>query len=194
MPKGLKFVKANNLGHFDPNTNTVTWSLAELPPSETGSVTLVAVPTETGQHTVTIEGKAQQGLVDRKEQTTMVEGLAAVEFDIRGADEAIEVGGETTYQIHVVNRGSKAAANLQVAALFPPEMTPLRTDGGRAELSEHGVQFEPIAQLAPGAEATFRIRAKAIQPGDLRIKAQMLVDDMRQPVTKEEGTRVYVDR
>ena len=55
LPKGLKFVKANNSGQFDPNTNTVTWSLDELPATETGSVTLVAVPIEVGEQKMRVQ-------------------------------------------------------------------------------------------------------------------------------------------
>jgi uncharacterized repeat protein (TIGR01451 family) len=192
LPKGMKFVKANNAGHYDPQTHTVTWNLEELPPAETGSVTLVAVPIETGEQRMEIHGKARQGLSDAKEQTVTVEGLANVTFDVRATDEAIEVGGETTYQIHVVNEGSIAATNLRIAALFPPELKPLRTDGP-ATVDRRTVQFETIARLEPKGETTFKIRAQAIQPGDLRVKVQVQTDDMHQPVTKEENTRVYVD-
>lgn len=195
LPRGMKFVKANNAGHYDPQTRTVTWNLEELPPSETGSVTLVAVPIEAGEQRLKIAGKARQGLSDAKEKTVIVEGLAAVTFDVRGEDEAIEVGGETTYQIHVVNEGSMAATNMIVSALFPAEMKPVRAEGpAKYALDRHAVQFEPIPRLEPKGEATFRIRAQAIQPGDLRVKVQVQTDDMRQPVLKEENTRVYVDR
>ena len=194
LPKGMKFVKANNAGHYDPETHTVTWNLEELPPSETGSVTLVAMPIEAGEQHMKIQGKARQGLTDAKEKTVVVEGLAAVTFDVRAADEAIEVGGETTYLIHVVNEGSIAAANLQITALFPPEMKPLRAEGAaRGMIDRHTVQFEPIPRLDPKGEATFRVRAQALQPGDLRVKVLVQTDDMHQPVTKEENTRVYVD-
>jgi uncharacterized repeat protein (TIGR01451 family) len=194
LPKGMKFIQANNAGHYDPQTHTVRWSLEELPPTETGRVTLVAMPIEVGEQTVKIEGKAKQGLSDEKQQTVTVEGLAAVECDIRGTDDAIEVGGETTYQIHVVNQGSKAAENLRVSAIFPPEMKVLRVEGtGHPAIDDHRVDFEPLAQLAPKAEATFRVRAQALQAGDLRVKMQLQSDDMRQPVNKEESTRVYVD-
>jgi hypothetical protein len=60
-------------------------------------------------------------------------------------------------------------------------------------MDDHRVDFEPIAQLAPKAEATFRIRAQALQAGDLRVKMQLQSDDMHQPINKEESTRVYVD-
>jgi uncharacterized repeat protein (TIGR01451 family) len=195
LPKGLKFVKANNSGQYDPNTNSVVWSLEELPAAETGSVTLVAVPIEVGEQKMKVQGKARQGLSDEKEQTVVVEGLAALSFDVKAADEAIEIGGETTYQIHVVNQGSKAASNVQIAAEFPAELKATRAEGPSKEtVEDHRVQFEPLARLAPKADATFRIRAQALQAGDLRIKVQLLTDESRQPITKEESTRVYTDQ
>ncbi len=194
LPKGMKFVKANNSGQFDPNTNTVTWSLEELPATETGSVSLVAVPVEIGEQRLTVQGKARQGLSAEKEQTVVVEGLASLAFEVQGADEAIEIGGETTYQIHVVNQGSKGASNVRITAIFPPELKALRAEGPtRESVEDHRVGFEPIARLAPKAEATFRIRAQALKAGDLRVKVQITSDDARQPILKEESTRVYTD-
>ncbi len=195
LPRGMKFVKANNSGHYDPATNTVAWSLEELPATETGSVTLVAVPVEPGEQKVRVMGRAQSGLADEKEQTVVVEGLAAVEFDIRAVDEAIETGGETTYVIRVVNTGSKAATGVQVNVLLPAELKATAAEGAsRGAVADHQVQFESLAHLAPKGDATFRVRAKALQPGDLRVKAQLLTDDMRAPLTKEESTRVYADQ
>jgi uncharacterized repeat protein (TIGR01451 family) len=195
LPKGLKFVKANNSGQYDPNTNSVTWSLEELPAAETGSVTLVALPIEVGEQRMKVQGKAQQGLSDEKDQTVIVEGLAALAFDVQVSDDAIEIGGETTYQIHVVNQGSKAASNVQIAAVFPPELKATHAEGpSREAVEEHRVQFEPLARLAPKSDATFRIRAQALAAGDLRIKVQLMTDEMRQPVTREESTRVYTDQ
>jgi uncharacterized repeat protein (TIGR01451 family) len=195
LPRGLKFVKANNSGQFDPNTNTVTWSLEELPAAETGSVTLVAMPVEVGEQRIRVQGRAQQGLSDEKEQPIVVEGIAALAFDVQASDEAIEIGGETTYQIHVVNQGSKAASNVQIAALLPPELKATHAEGpSREAVEDHRVQFEPLARLAPKSDATFRIRAQALGPGDLRVKVQLVTDEMRQPITKEESTRVYTDQ
>jgi uncharacterized repeat protein (TIGR01451 family) len=195
LPKGLKFVKANNSGQYDPNTNSVTWSLEELPAAETGSVTLVALPVEVGEQRMKVQGKAQQGLSDEQDHTVLVEGLAALALDVQVSDEAIEIGGETTYQIHVVNQGSKAASNVQIAAIFPPELKATHAEGpSREAVEEHRVQFEPLARLAPKSDATFRIRAQAIAAGDLRVKVQLMTDEMRQPVTREESTRVYTDQ
>ena len=55
------------------------------------------------------------------------------------------------------------------------------------------VVFDGLAQLAPKADTTYRLRVKALKAGDLRTRIQLLTDDMQTPVTKEESTRVYAD-
>src|SRR5690606_34669232 len=38
LPKGLRFIKANNMGEYDAGTHAIYWSLAELPQGERGTV------------------------------------------------------------------------------------------------------------------------------------------------------------
>jgi len=106
----------------------------------------------------------------------------------------IEVGGETTYEIRVLNQGSKAATSLQLAVQLPPQLQPLAAEGpARHTVAGNAVRFEPLARLAPKADTTYRVRAKGLQPGDLRTRVQLITDDMQSPVTKETSTRVYAD-
>ena len=115
MPPGLKFVSANNAGYYEESTRTVRWRLEELPANETGSVELVTMPVEAGQHAIKLRGTAQKGLVVEKEQPVLVEGIAAILFQVADTVDPVEVGGETTYEVRVVNQGSKAAANVRLA-------------------------------------------------------------------------------
>jgi uncharacterized repeat protein (TIGR01451 family) len=194
LPRGLKFVSANNAGHYDAKSHTVTWSLAELPPAETGTVMLTAIPTEPGEQRLRAEGRAQQNLSDEKEQITTVEGVAAVLFEVMDIADPVEVKGEAQYEIRVTNQGSKAADNVQLAALLPPELKFISGDGPtRVAAQGQVVRFEPIARLAPKADVTYRIVTQGLRPGDLRIKVQLMTADLREPVTKEESTRVYAD-
>jgi hypothetical protein len=48
-------------------------------------------------------------------------------------------------------------------------------------------------RLAPKADITYRITAQAVSPGDSRIKVLLQTEEMNEPVTKEESTRVYKD-
>ena len=73
-------------------------------------------------------------------------------------------------------------------------MTPLAGEGpSRVAVDSQQAVSDPLAQLAPGEEAVYRISAKGGQSGDHVIRIQLTSDDSRTPVTKEEGTRVYAD-
>ena len=194
LPEGLKFVSANNSGRFDPNTRAVYWQMDELPVSKQGTCELVTLPVAAGQFNLKVRSVAQRGLVSEKEQPVLVEGLAAVKFQLSHTKDPLEVGGETTYEISVINQGSKASANLQIAVYLPPELRPLAAEGPtKYTIQDNKVLFESLPKLDPKSVAAFRVRHKGIRPGDLRVRCQLLTDEMQQPVVKEESTRVYAD-
>lgn len=194
LPKGLQYVNANNLGEYDQATHSVYWSLAELPANEQGVVEVTALPIAPGEHTIRAATKARQGLEDRAERSLSVEGMAALTFETRALENLIEIGGETVIEIRVTNRGSKAASNVQVAVLMPPGLQAVDAKGD----SQHAVQgnqvnFAPVVQLAPGAEAIFHVTARGEAPGDQRAKVRVTSQD-EQPITKEASARVYSDQ
>ncbi len=194
LPSGLKFVGANNAGHYEEADRAVHWKLEELPTGETGTVELVTMPIEAGQQKIRLRGTAERGLAVEKEQPVLIEGIAAIMFTVADVTDPIGVGVETTYEIRVLNQGSKAAGNVRLAVLFPAEMRPVAAEGPTSNtLDGNRVLFEGLSRLAPKADVTYRVRARGLQPGDLRIRVQLLTDEMHGPVTKEESTRVYSD-
>ncbi len=194
LPKELKFVEANNGGQFDPATRSVYWSLEELPPQETGTVTLTTLPLQAGDARLLIKSKAQQNLADQREEVVSIEGLAAINFQVSDVNDPIEVNGQTAYEVRVTNQGSKAASNIRLVALLPKEMKAISAEGPvRYKVEGQRVVFEPLKQLAPKADTTFSIKVQALAAGDLRLQVQVSTDEIREPTTKEEGTRVYGD-
>ncbi len=192
LPKGLKFVEANNAGQYDGATGTVYWSLEELPPGETGTVSVTALPIEPGELRLHVKGRAQQGLTDEHDEIVTVEGIAAILFELVDINDPIEVGGETTYEIRVINQGSKSASDVRVVALLPPQLQAVSAEGpARHVIDGQRVLFDPVLQLAPKADMTYTVKVKALGAGDLRLRVQVLTDEIRTPITKEESTRVY---
>ena len=194
LPDGLKFVGANNSGHYERADHTVHWQLEELPSNAEGTVELVTMPIEAGQQTIRLRGTADRDVSADGEQPVMVEGIVAIKFELVDVTDPIEVGGETTYEVRVVNQGTKAATNVRLAVLLPAEMRAVGAEGPtRHVLDGSRILFEGLSRLAPKADTTYRVRAQGLRPGDLRISAQLRTDEMRTPVTKEESTRVYAD-
>jgi uncharacterized repeat protein (TIGR01451 family) len=194
LPDGMKFVSANNAAYYDEANRAVVWRLKELPSNEKGMVELVTLPVEAGQQTIKFRGTAQKGLAVEKEQPVLVEGIAAVLFQMAHDKDPVEVGGNVTYEVRALNQGSKDATNVQVVFLLPPELKPVAAEGPtRHVLDGNRIVFDGVARLAPKGDATFRIRAQGVQPGDLRVRCQLKTAEMQSPVTKEESTRVYAD-
>jgi uncharacterized repeat protein (TIGR01451 family) len=196
LPEGLEFVSADNFGQYDESTRSVYWSLAELPPRERGEVKLVAMPVELGEQRLQVEADAKLGLADRAESTLQVEGLAAIKSEVTDIADPVEVGGETSYEIRIVNQGSKAATNVQVVAQLPEGLGAVRADGPtpNPRVEPTRVTFAPLQKLSPKADATYRIDVQGLSPGDQRILVMIMTDDLAAPIKKEESTRVYADR
>jgi uncharacterized repeat protein (TIGR01451 family) len=194
LPQSMKYVNSNNSGQYDSSRHTVTWNLAALPPQEMGTVELTLMPIQMGTFPIRVDAKAAMGLSDSRTHDVEIEGIAALLFTVTDVNDPVETGGETTYEVHVVNQGSKTATNLRIAALVPRGMEPLRADGpSRVSIQGQKVLFDPLARLAPQGDTIYRIYVRGTQPGDKRIQVQMASDEITQPVLKEESTFVYSD-
>ncbi len=195
LPRGLRFVDTNNSGHYDSSTHSVRWSLAELPAKEMGTVKLATIPTTMGDQRIRVETTASMGLQASAEHDMTVEGLAALLFTVTDVSDPIEVGGETTYEVHVVNQGTKPASNLRLDASIPAGMEAVNGEGpARAIVESNRVSFEPLAKLVPQADTFYKIHVRGTSAGDKRVIVRLMSDDVTEPVTKEESTHVYSDQ
>ena len=194
LPKGLKFVSTDHHGEYDNTEHAVYWKLEELPPQIGDSVKLMAIAIEPGEQKVRLEGTADLGVRAQFEHVVRVESVPELEFSVKDTADPIELGADTMYEIKVVNRGTRTATGVQIAASFPQALKPIQ-GGGPSDVRIEGqiVLFSPLQRLAPGAEAVFRVKAKAIAEGDNVIRVQISSDDKTTPVTKDESTRVYSD-
>lgn len=194
LPAGLQFVRANNSGSYDPTTHSVQWLLAELPVGQTGAAELVVKPIAAGSNELVCAVRDDLGVSAEQRLAIQVEGISALHFQVADTKDPLPVGSETIYEIRVINQGTKEATNVQVVATLPQGLRALAGEGPVANtVNGNEVLFGKLPQLAPKAEAVFRIRAQAVAAGDQRARVQILSDDIRLPITKEESTQVYAD-
>lgn len=194
LPKGLRFLSANNQGRYDAPNHAVYWSLDELPAGAKGDVQVTAEPIEVGEQKLRVEGRADLGLAKVFEQVVLVEGRAELFYTVTDSADPIEVGADTIYQVRVVNQGSKVDTNIQVALELPPELEALAGEGpARHSIQGQQVVFDPLPRLAPQEEATFKLQVRGKAEGDHKVRVLLSSDESRSAVTKEESTRVYAD-
>ena len=120
--------------------------------------------------------------------------IAALALELVDLEDPVEVGGELTYEVRVVNQGSCPCTNIQITATVPEGLLPREATGPSAHrLQGPQIVFEPLPKLATKADVVYRMKARGVQPGDYRFQVQMTCDQLRQPVHKEESSRVYKD-
>jgi uncharacterized membrane protein len=195
LPRGVRFVSANNEGQFDPGSNAVYWSLESLNIGQSASVTVTTTPVETGPQDIDFIAAADLQLKENLRQPMLVEHLVDLFFEIDDLEDHIEIGSETKYRIRLVNQGTKPAVNVQLSLACDPGIRPISCDGDiPGEVRGQEVMFAPVTSLNPGEELIVIVTAAGAATGEHRIAAILRSDDSEFNISKEESTRVYSDR
>lgn len=195
LPRGVKFVSANNQGQYDPGSNAVYWSLDRLNVSQAVSVQLTTTPVEVGEQNIEFIATADLDQKTTFRQPLVVEDLVELFFEIDDVDDVIEIGSETRYRVRLMNQGTVVATNIQLTFSAEQGIRPVSVDNRLAgEVRGQEVVFAPIAAIRPGEVLETFITAAATAPGEHRVVARLRADQREMNVSKEESTRVYADR
>jgi len=182
------------------------WAVGDLAVGQVKEYTFEGTPMQPGSLAFHATAEGSRGTKAMKSIQTAVDGIPALRMEMLDSVDPVEKGGETTYEIRVVNTGSKADANIMIKCELPKQFEYVSANGPtkvtelqNASLRPGGVianerstlYFDPIAELAPKTEAVFKIKVKAVGTGDARFRATLTSKHLTSPVTKEESTRVY---
>jgi hypothetical protein len=196
IPAGFRFHQANQGGKYQDTTRRVSWTLGELQPGQSREMAVDLIPIEAGEHRLVAQAQAARGLKSEAETRTLVEGLSSLSIDVGHTDDPLEVGAETIYEIRLANTGTKMETNIEVACTLPEQLefraakcsTPVRF---RQEGQE--IFFETLPRLAPKADVIYRVQVRGIAPGDIRFRTRIKADGLKEPMQREESTRIYSD-
>lgn len=192
LPAGLEFANASDGGLYDPSSRAVTWRIGSHPAGTRKALSLRSKATVVGDQAIRIAATADRGIETRTEGVVAVEGIPALMLEVVDLEDPIEVGGDLTYEVRVVNQGSCPCTNIQITAQVPEGLAAQDATGPTAyRVNGASVVFEPLPKLATKADVVFRIRVKGVQPGDYRFKVQLTCDQLKTPVNKEEASRIY---
>ena len=193
VPAAFRFMEAGSGGSFDNTTRQVTWFVGRLEPNETVSVAVNLLACDLGDHRLVFAARADAGAEGQTEMLSRIEGVSSLVLDVTDADDPVEVGGETVYQMRITNRGSLPARRVQIVATMPIEMRALTSNGPtRGTIEGQKVLFMPIELLGAGQTEQYEVRVQCLRSrARLRFRAYFRSDENPNPVLEEESTRVY---
>jgi uncharacterized repeat protein (TIGR01451 family) len=192
IPDGLTFAHASDGGQWVGGNAMVRWNLADLPAGESKELTLTCVGAKIGDFVLAPEAQVNQRQIAVGKVATSVRGVAALSVEVADVADPVEVQGETIYEIHVVNQGTMTVTGVAVVCTIPEEIEAIAADGPTSQrIVGQVLTFDPLAELAPHAEAIFRVKCRGLKEGNARFKATVQTEQLKSPVTEEESTTVY---
>jgi uncharacterized repeat protein (TIGR01451 family) len=191
VPEGLEFVAASTGGAFHPAEHAIVWPPGALAEGQSQGVTFRLRARTPGDWAVQAVATAERVAGATATHAVHVEGVPALALEVLAPDAALAVGGETTYELRVLNKGSAPGENVRLVAWLPEGLAAVQVEGpvpGAAQGQQ--VVFLPLAQLPPRVDAVYRIRVRGRAPAAGRFRVELRADSLPRPVREELSTLV----
>jgi hypothetical protein len=122
---------------------------------------------------------------------TEVKALADLKLVVNDPPGPLPIGEQASFEVRILNRGTKAAENVNVIAQFSEGIEPVEAVGSPANIVPGQVVFQPIRELAPGAELVLKVVARAERAGVHRFRAEITCGDSETRLAAEESTYFF---
>ncbi|MEZ6142194.1 MAG: hypothetical protein R3B84_16665 [Zavarzinella sp.] len=151
------------------NRDAVEWTFDHLLPNQTKEVNLMLQTSTPGQRNVLITAVADRGEAQKKELSTTVKGVAAIDWDV-SVPGTVAVGNEVYYQVTIINQGTATAPSIRTDVDLPKHVELLETNyrysrgtGENARL----LSFQAM-DIPPRKKTTLTIRCRAVSAGEAK--------------------------
>lgn len=190
VPSACNFLSADGGGRFEGGA--VAWRIDSLAAGRSATVTMSLHPTAVGSARTTATASAACLAGSSTECVTEVAGIPAILLEVVDTVDPVAVGTETTFVVTATNQGSSADSNVKVVATLPAAMEFVSGSGVTAVTAAgQTVTMAPVANLAPGAKAEWRVIVKARSAQDARSRWEMTSDQFKVPVIETESSNLY---
>ncbi len=190
MPAGTTYVSSSPAGTVAGDT--VNWNLGSLAAGAERMIKLTVRANRISKITNNVRAIAYCADEVRAQHTTDVRGIPGILMEVIDVEDPIAVGDSVVYVIRVTNQGSAPDTNIKIVCELEDSAAFVSADGATAGSHANGtVTFAPLASLAAGAEATWRVTVKAVAEADFRFKVIRTTDNTTRPVEETESTNFY---
>jgi hypothetical protein len=172
-------------------TGNIGWNVGSLAPGDARIYRVICSLTKPGQNEVEVRAKSATGMAAGKSIRTLVEAIADLKLLVNDPKGPIAVGKDADYEIRIVNRGSKAAENVNVKGYFSEGIEPETVDGGIGKLEIGQAIFDPISRIEAGEEIVLKIKARASAGGNHIFRAVVECEKPETRLVSEETTRYF---
>ena len=191
LPNGAQLIQASDEAR--PDQNGLAWNLGVLPTNAERVLDLQCLLTAAGDNAIRVQVAGAGDLEGSGSFVTKVEALADLKLTVNDPQGPVAVGQDAVFEIHISNRGTKAATKINVVAQFSPGIEPIEAKGSQAEIVPGQVLFNAIPRIDPGQEVTLIVRARADSQGPKRFRAEVSCEEVDTQLVAQETTQFFAD-
>ena len=163
LPDGLTFVSSDPAASGSDGS-TVTWSLGDIPPSESMTVTMMLSAASVGEQINTATAVSTEGITGQDTQlTSIIPGSLQL---AKGAPAETISGDDLTYEITVTNDGAGALTSVVLSDILPAGLTYVSSSPG-ATVGADGTVSWLIDALDSEGSQTVSVVATTGEPGEV---------------------------
>ncbi|MFM7561624.1 MAG: hypothetical protein ACKO81_01170 [Planctomycetota bacterium] len=192
LPTGVKYVEG--IEAVDNIDSGLRWSLGTLDSGDFRNYRVALQLEGDGKVQFELGARAAGDIASVGQVATVIETLEDVVLSIDEPKGPQPTGEEIEYTIHVRNRGSRAANNLNLVMNFSDGIEPTNASGHQFQLGAGQVIFKAIEKIAAGEEVVVKVQAKAAAPGTHIFRAQLTGENEETREMSEGTTRFYGDQ
>ncbi len=189
LPASAKYLRG--LDQAEQHDDRLTWPVGRLAAGEERIYRFFCQLNQPGEARFDIAVRNDRDLETTNSLVTRVESIADLKMTINDPASPVPVGEDVLYEIEIVNRGSRAANQVQVIAQFSDGIEPVAVEGSPAELVPGQAVFAPIAHVDPGQTITLKVKARADREGSHIFRAELRCNDPEYRLVAEDTTTFY---
>ncbi|NLS91564.1 MAG: DUF11 domain-containing protein [Planctomycetaceae bacterium] len=194
LPETVSYVSCTKEGLIADQDGAIRWGVEALAPQESRTLLVKCVAAAAGNGRLVVTSEAAGNLKASGEAGVQIDAIADLALEVIDPTGPVATGTETTYQIKIENRGSKAADNVEIVAYFSHGIEPLGAEGGNYQVGPGQVVFDMIPTIAAGQAKTFVVKARAESTGNHIIRAEVFCKPLGTRLVGEESTYFYGKR
>jgi len=190
LPANMSYVSSSPAG--SASGQTVTWTFASLAVGASETITIQCKATDVGSFENSVAVTTAEGIQATAKAAGAVTAESGVTMQLIDTADPVAVGGQTTYEVHVINQGIIAVHDLKIQLQLPTQVSFVSATGTTAySVAGQTVTFAPVATLDAGKTILFTVTVKANSVGSVVFAATMSYAEFTTPVTSQEGTTIY---
>jgi hypothetical protein len=167
---------------------SMSWNIGKVDAGATRAFEFECVLARDGENPVHVRIEGESAESRSTSLVTNVRGIADLKLLVNDSPGPVELGNLAIYEIEIVNRGTKAATDVQVVGQFGFGIEPVKTEGKRSELIPGQAIFDPIDSIGPGESIKLKVFAKADAAGSHKFRAVVQCAAPETKLVQEEMT------